>query len=94
VATVTFNKEELQEYGLPVSGWDGVELISDVITHKSRWSVHHEIVFKWLDGKFYKAHYSEGATELQSEMPWEYEDEIECTEVHPVEKVVKVWEAV
>jgi len=40
-------------------------------------------------------HYSVGATESQWERPWEYEgEEIECTEVHQIEKLIKVWESV
>ncbi len=68
-------------------------LISDEITDTGRWSVHHSIIFKH-DDKFYRAHYSVGATEQQDERPWEYDKEVECTEVRPVEKTVIVYEAV
>lgn len=91
---VTFRTEELREYGLPREGYDGVEVILDQIVNQSRWSIHHDIIFKWIDGKYYSTGYIEGATECQDEAPWEYEDEVECTEVHQVEKMVKVWEAV
>lgn len=67
--------------------------IKDDITGTSRWSVHHSIIFSH-DGKFYKAHYSVGATESQYESPWEYEEEVDCTEVHVVEKTVKTWEEI
>ena len=67
--------------------------VVDTITDTSRWSVHHEIIFK-DNGKFYKTHYSHGATEYQDESPWEYEEEVECKEVQQVEKLVKVWEEV
>lgn len=79
------NKKVLMEYGLPDEGCDGVELIEDNIDGHSRWSVHHEIVFKWVDGKYYRACYSVGATEMQDECPWEYDDEINCTEVKPTQ---------
>ena len=35
--------------------------------------------------------YSEGATELQDERPWEYQDEVECIEVELKEVKVKKW---
>ena len=35
--------------------------------------------------------YSEGATECQDERPWEYDDEIKCTEVELKEVKVKKW---
>lgn len=67
--------------------------ISDEIVGKSRWSVEHEVIFKAPDdGKFYRANYSRGATEEQSESPWQDEPTVEATEVHQVEKIVKVWE--
>ncbi|MDN9010043.1 hypothetical protein [Brevibacillus laterosporus] len=94
MAKVNFRTEELKEYGLPWEGYDGVEVISDRIVDQSRWSVYHDIIFKWIDGKYYSTGYSVGATECQDERPWEYEDEVECIEVHQVEKMVKVWEAV
>ncbi|OAJ75188.1 hypothetical protein AYJ08_05865 [Brevibacillus sp. SKDU10] len=71
-----------------------MEVISDQIVDQSRWSVYHDIIFKWIDGKYYSTGYSVGATECQDERPWEYESEVECVEVHQVEKLVKVWEAV
>lgn len=67
--------------------------IKDTITSTSRWSIHHEIVFLH-DDKYWMTYYSEGATEQQDERPWEYDTEIECTEVHIVEKTIKVWETV
>ncbi|MGG0757534.1 hypothetical protein [Brevibacillus laterosporus] len=94
MAKVNFRTEELREYGLPEEGYDGVEVILDQIVDQSRWSIYHDIIFKWTDGKYYSTGYSVGATECQDEAPWEYMDEVECTEVHQVEKIVKVWEAV
>jgi hypothetical protein len=85
---IKFSKEFLKnELDLPYSA------LEDNITDTSRWSIHHTIIFEH-EGKYYKTYYSEGATEMQDERPWEYDDEIECTEVHQVDKVVKVWEAV
>ncbi|MNW57758.1 hypothetical protein D3C74_355830 [compost metagenome] len=62
----------------------------DEITDTSRWSVHHKIIFEH-DGKFYRAYYSEGATEMQCESPWENEDEVDCDEVELKEVKVMKW---
>jgi hypothetical protein len=67
--------------------------ITDEIVGKRRWTITHKITFAY-EGKYYQALYSEGATEMQDEGPWEYEPEVECTEVQQVERVVKVWEPI
>jgi hypothetical protein len=84
---VKFDAKWMKQQGLPYSA------IFDKLVDHTRWSVVHEIVFE-NRGKFYKTRYSVGATESQAEEPWEYEDEVECTEVHIVEKLVKTWENV
>lgn len=77
-----------EEFKKLESGVDYAEIVYDNVTDTSRWSVHHECVFK-LGGKFYKTHYSEGATEIQDERPYEYDGEwIEVTEVVPKEITV------
>ena len=82
-----FPKEDLQDL-IRFCDVDGLELIKDEITDTSRWSVHHTMIFKH-NGKYYLAGYSEGATEIQDESPFEYEpDMIECPEVEPVEVTV------
>ncbi len=88
---ITLPKEEMVD--ILDDTHDTAELIEDNLIDTSRWSERHEIVFS-LDGTHYKAFYSVGATEMQHESPWEYETVVECTEVHQVEKVVKVWETV
>lgn len=81
-----FKKEFLQEMV-----W-GDDVVEDNIVDNSRWSIHHEIVFRH-EGKFYGTGYSVGATESQDERPFEYDnDEIECPEMVQKEKLVKVWE--
>ncbi|MCM3387228.1 hypothetical protein M3649_03665 [Ureibacillus chungkukjangi] len=83
--TIKLNKDYLkEELGLPYSA------ILDEIEETSRWSVHHRIVFAH-DGKFYEAYYSEGATEMQDERPWEYDEEVECDEVELKEIKVRKW---
>lgn len=68
-------------------------LISDEIIEHSRWSVLHNIIFKY-ENKFWETQYSVGATENQDERPWEYDEVVECCEVRPVEKIIIVYEEV
>ena len=64
--------------------------VEDEIIDNSRWSIHHAIIFEHA-GKFYRTCYSVGATECQDESPWEYEDEVDCTEVVQKEVTVTAW---
>lgn len=64
--------------------------ILDEIVGNSRWSIQHKIIFEH-QGKFYRAYYSIGATEMQDESPWEYEDEVECVEVELKKVEVLKW---
>lgn len=90
VKTVKFPKELMQAVLWEEAG----TIISDRITDTSRWSIHHELIFK-LEDATYRVHYSEGATESQDERPFEYDGpEIEVVEVSPVRKEVVVWEPV
>jgi hypothetical protein len=67
--------------------WSAIE---DSVIDNSRWSIDHEIIFEY-QGKFYRAYYSVGATEMQMEKPWEYEDTVECTEVAKKQVMVEQW---
>lgn len=68
------------------------EAIENNIIGNGRWSIDHEIIFKDNNsGKFYKGYYSQGATEMQDESPWEYEDSITCYEVEKKEIKVMQW---
>jgi hypothetical protein len=81
-----FSKDYLvEELDLPC------DVIEDDIFDTSRWSEHHWIVFKDTDGKHYETCYSCGATEMQDEPPWEYDNEVECHEVELKEVVIKKW---
>ena len=88
--TRTFTKDFLvDELDLP----DNDDIIKHVeLIDTSRWSIHYSIVFAH-EGKFYKTSYSVGATESQDESPWEYQDEVECTEVEAKEVTVTTWVA-
>lgn len=81
----TFSKDYLKnELDLPYSA------IFDEIIDNGRWSIIHRCIFQ-DHGKFYETSYSVGATECQDESPWEYEDNIESTEVELSEVKVKKW---
>lgn len=49
-----------------------------------------QMVFKYND-KFYQSTYSIASTEQQDERPYEYDDEIECSEVEPIDISVRQW---
>ncbi len=83
-----FKREFLvDELDLP---WSAKE---NKVIDTSRWSTFHEIIFEH-EGKYYQTSYSVGSTEYQDERPWEYEDEVDCTEVELKEVVVKQWVSV
>lgn len=68
-----------------------VELISTKLVDTTRWGVVYDQIFKFED-KFYSTSYRVGATEIQDESPYEWEDdEIDCVEVVPTEKTIIVY---
>lgn len=77
--------ETLKAADLP---WTAME---DNIIGKGRWVIHREIIFKWEDGKVYRARYNQGATENQEQEPWEHQDEVKCTEVELVREIGYRW---
>ena len=87
-----FKKEFMQKVAYDEA--EGVKIIENNIVDNSRWSVIHKIVFSF-NGKFYESSYSIGATEQQDESPYEYDnEEIECSEVKPVNKTTIVYEKI
>ena len=57
--------------------WKEVEGTEKPISH-SRWSVGYSAVYLHVPtDKYYKFYRSRGATEMQEEMPYDYEDEVE-----------------
>lgn len=70
-----------------------VKVIQEKIVDTSRWTNIYEIIFEY-EGKFYQVLRVEPATECQECDSWQYVDEVECMEVHPVEKMVTVYEPV
>ena len=74
---------------------DRFEIIEDNIVDNTRWSIIHDFVWQEVaTGKFFSGTYSRGATEQQDESPFEYDDEVELTEVEQALQVVKVWRVV
>ena len=86
-----FKKELMQRIVDNDIDLDEAEVIKDEIIETSRWSVINYLIFK-VGSKFYESSYSYGATEQQDESPYEYDgDEIECSEVFPIEKTIVVY---
>ena len=78
--SIVVSKEDAQ--GIVYHEIEGSEIVEDKIIGTTRWSNIHEVIFQWVDGGFYETSYSEGATEMQDESAFEYdEDAIECNEV-------------
>lgn len=75
----TFNKTYLtKELYLP----HGEFAVSDTIIDTGRWNIEHELIFMDpADNKYYRTNYRIGATEMQDETPWKYDDTVEATEV-------------
>lgn len=84
-------------------GWDGgyaeeldideselATIVEKEFCEVTRWSIRYRMIFK-LNDKLYSSYFSEGATEMQHEAPYEFEGEwIEVTEVFPKEETVTV----
>jgi hypothetical protein len=83
MATKTFTRQQMQDVL-----WEGYGtiLVNDMVD-KSRWSIMHVLVFE-LDGELYRTYYQKGATEYQDEVPFEYDDEVQCDIVESYEKTV------
>ena len=71
-------------------------VIENEITGTRRWSTDYRLIFQLADqpkDEAWMVFYSCGSTESQDESPWEFEDQVDATLVHPVEKTVTVWAA-
>lgn len=88
--TKKFKKAYLMdELDLPYGGKSNPYFVESNLIDTSRWSIGYELIFKDKDGTIWATEYNVGATELQEEGPWEFEDEIECTQVELKEIVVR-----
>lgn len=82
-----FDKEYLtEELELP---WRHEHVVLDEIVDTGRWDIYHRLVFRDLDGSLWETSYWVGATEMQPEGPWEYDNVVECTQVAAAPIVVK-----
>lgn len=91
MAIVKFSSQELLDLGLPdFLPEDRGKIVENVPISNSRWSSVYRLIFE-LDGSTYETTYSEGATEMQDEQPWEYEPMVSCTEVKPIEVTKTAW---
>lgn len=71
------------------SDWKTIE--ENTIGH-SRWAIEKEGIFQHLPTKrYYKLDWNEGATEMQDEAPFEYDEGIEAIEVIQKEVTIKQW---
>lgn len=85
MTTKTFDKEYLvEELDLPFS------CIDQEITHQGRWETYKTGIAE-IDGEFYRFEWSEGSTEMQDGMAWEYDDEVEGTLVEKRMIEVEAW---
>jgi hypothetical protein len=75
---------------------ENMESVGENMSGHSRWSVEVEFIFKYGD-KFYRADFSDPATEYQDSSPdldTDKDDMVECDEVFPVEiKTIKYYTA-
>ena len=62
----------------------GLTVEADEYVTSNRWSSHHALIVKDQDGRLWETTYSQGLTERQDEIPFEYDPEVEF---HEVEKV-------
>tara|TARA_R110000782_G_scaffold184388_2_gene274648 strand:- start:17519 stop:17797 length:279 start_codon:yes stop_codon:yes gene_type:complete len=69
--------------------WDccpGWKIIESELVDTRRWvTTHCDVALHEESGKYYEFTYSKGATEMQDEQPFEYEDEVTPVEVIPKE---------
>ena len=64
------------------------------LTGQHRWTIDYVAVFQHVpSGRYYSLRWTEGATEMQDQDPFDYEDP-NPVEVQQVERTVKVWEPV
>ncbi len=86
-----FVKEEMRMLANEES--DNFTKVRDAIVDHTRWSVVHEMIFKDnKTGKHYVVYFNRGATEMQDEQPFEYDnDPITCSEVESKEVTTVQW---
>lgn len=89
---LTFTGDEANE--IISGGHKDFNTIESEITGTSRWTIFKDIIVqRTSDGKFFESSYSFGATEMQDQSPYEYDEPV-FGEVIPKEVVVikYIWE--
>lgn len=78
------NKEEARN--VVWEDHDDFKMIENEMVNQRRWETDFECVVQQIStGKYYSVEYSKGSTEQQDVRPFEYDDEVEFTEVEPYE---------
>ncbi|MCK5613180.1 hypothetical protein KAR91_65515 [Candidatus Pacearchaeota archaeon] len=86
-----YTKSEMQDM---VGGEsDDLMEIESSIIDTTRWATVHSIVFKDVrTGRYYESYFNRGATEMQDESPYEYDNDIiEVQEVVQKEVTTTKW---
>ena len=87
----------VDEWKLPFDGNPDheVEVLEDHLVYVGRRNEKRKLIVRIKD-KFYESHYCINACDPQDEMPWQDDTLVTFTEIHQVEKTikVKVWERV
>ena len=86
-----FSREVMQE--IAQEDTDEYKIIETEIVDTTRWATVHVMVFKDLaTSKCYRSYFNRGATEMQDERPYEYDNPIiKCHEVVEKEVLTKKW---
>ena len=88
MATIKIPKQDMLEILA-----DPACVVRDRITGNGRWSIHHELIFRHAE-KLYRTTYRVGSTEIQDELPWEDNDQVEAKEVQEVQVSVTDYQVV
>lgn len=96
--TRTFTSDELEEFGVPFDcgAFEGsAEELHVELWDTTRWAHVYEFVFRAPDdGKAYRVYYWRGATEMQDQDLWNWDDQIKAVEVEQVPMTVLEWKPV
>ena len=87
-------KEELNEWDMPDCPPPNAVILLDEMIDHARWSIVHKIVIQFEDDGpdiAWEGSYRIGATEMQDESPWEYENEVEFFKVIRKPVTVDKW---
>jgi hypothetical protein len=96
--TRIFTRDELDEIGVPYEcgAFEGsAKELHCELFDTTRWSHVYEFVFRAPDdGKAYRVYYRRGATEMQDQDLWNWDDEIQAVEVEQVQVTKTEWKPV